>query len=125
MKKLNQQQIKNLTTGVTLAAEIKSSCYDLRAFISIFAYQYNELNQYMKMSKYLKTVKDEDIYFVLRKYEVSKEIIRNGWFLSEEDLINSIFIKDINGYIKIENELLKYISDLNILQADWKCDIPV
>lgn len=125
MKNLNETQIKSLVTGVKLACELEASDYNLRCFISIFAYQYNELGEYVEMSKFLKTINDEDIFFILRKYEIPDEFIKNGWYASEGDLVNSVYIEDIRGCKNVENELLKYMSDLSLLEPEWKCEIPL
>jgi hypothetical protein len=127
MENLNDNQIKSLITGVKLAAEIKASDIDLSCFISIFAYQYDEQGQYIEMTKFLKTIKeeDEDVFFLLRKYEIPNEFIKNGWFATDDDLINYIYLEDIKGFKNIENELLKYISNLSILEPEWKCENPL
>jgi hypothetical protein len=125
MRSLNEAQIKSLITGVKLAAELESSDCNLRCFISLFAYQYNEQGEYVEMTKLLKTVKDEDIFFLLRKYEIPDEFIKNGWYASDDDLVNSIYVEDIRGFKNLENKLLKYMSDLSSLQPEWKCEIPL
>ena len=125
MKNLNETQIKSLVTGVKLAAELEASDCNLRCFISIFAYQFNELGEYVEMTKFLKTVNDEDVFFTLRKYEIPDEFIKNGWYASEDDLVNSVYIEDIRGYKNIGDELLKYMSDLSSLEPEWKCEIPL
>ena len=117
--------MKYLVTGVTLAAEINSSNSNLRGFISIFAYQYNEFGEFLALDKFLKRVDGEELFFVLRKFEVTKEHMDNGWDTSDDDLINSIYIEDIKGIKNIETEILKYIEDISVLEPEWKCDIPL
>lgn len=124
IKGLNEMQKKNLITGVKLASELEASRKDLRCFISTFAYQYNEFEEYVEMTKYLNVVKDENIFFSLRKYEIPDEYIKNGWYPSDDDLVNSVYVEDIRGYKNLENEILKYTSDMSLLEPEWKCDIP-
>lgn len=118
-------QKKNLITGVKLASELRASDYNLRCFISIFAYQYNEHGEYIGMSRYLKNIEDEEIFFVLRKYEIPDDFIKNSWYVSEDDLINSVYIEDVRGFENVEEEILKYMGDISNLQPEWKCDIPL
>lgn len=91
--------------------------------ISVFAYQYDREGKYIGMSKFLRKIDEESVYFVLRRYEIPKEFIDNGWFPSEDDLIDSVYIEDIKGVENIEEEILKYIDDITILEPEWKCDI--
>lgn len=122
MKKLDEQQRKNLLTGVKLATELNTNISDMRAFISIFAYQYDIFGKSEEVSKFLNSVDNEEIFFQLRKYEINKEFIEKGWYPSENDLINSVLIKDIQGLEIVEQELLKYMNDLSILRGEWECD---
>lgn len=125
MECLNESQIKSLATGVKLAAELKPSDHNLRCFISVFAYQYNELGEYIEMTKFLNKTSESDLFFVMRKYEIANEFIENGWYASDDDLVNSIYLEDIKGIEELEKELLKYMSDLSILEPEWKCEIPL
>lgn len=117
------EKIQHLLTGVTLAAEINSSNPNLRGFISIFAYQYKEFGEFVEFDEFLKRVNEEEIFFLLRKYELLNECVENGWWVIEEDLVNSIYIEDIKGIKEVEIEILKYIEDITILKPEWHCDI--
>lgn len=125
MGRLKKTQIRNLATGVKLAAELKPSHPDLRCFISVFAYQYNEQGEYIEMTKFLNRASETKMLFVMRKYEIANEFIENGWYASDDDLVNSIYLEDIKGIEELEKELLKYMIDLNTLEPEWKCEIPV
>lgn len=125
IKYLSDWQINNLMIGVTLAAEIDSKNPELRGFISIFAYRYNEFGDFVPMDKFLKNVDREDMFFVLRKFEITREHMENGWDTSEGDLINAVYMEDIKGVKNVEIETLKYMGDVSVLAAEWKCDIPL
>lgn len=128
MKKLNEMQIKYLTTDTELGAEIETSSLELRSFISIFAYQYKEqkpFGKFIKYDKFIKNVDMNNVFFTLMKYEISKEHMEKNWDIHTEDLIDKIYLEDIKGIQNIEKELLKYLEDLSVLQPNWKCDNPL
>jgi len=54
MKHFDRVQINNLMTGVKLASEIPSSKENLRCFITVFAYEYDDSGKYKALSKFLK-----------------------------------------------------------------------
>lgn len=51
--------------------------------------------------------------------------MKNGWYACEENLVNSVYIEDIRGYKNVESEILKYMDDMNSLEPEWRCEIPV
>lgn len=59
---LNIKQINDLCTGVKLAIELKSSELNLRKFLTIQSYIYNDKGYAIKPDKYLKTNKINEIF---------------------------------------------------------------
>jgi len=125
MQKLDTKQINNLITGKSLALEISSTSDDTRAFIVVHAYQQDGHIGGVKVSRYLNSIDKSRTLFWLRKYEIEKEYIENEWDVSDDELINSIFIKDIKDIGQLEIELSKYLSDFSSLDVEWKCDNPI
>ena len=125
MQKLSLKQSNNLIIGTALAAEISSTSENLRAFISIGTYCYNENGRAAAVSKFLNGKDKKSIRFILRKYEIPKEYIENDWDVCDEELINSVFINTIKSIDKLESELSKYLDDFSKLDCAWKCDNPI
>ncbi len=127
MKKLDEMQITYLTTDTTLAAEIIASNSELRCFIAIFAYQNREPKSFaygfVRFDKFVKNVDLDNVFFALRKYEILKEHMEKSYDDNPCNFINKIYLEDIKGIQNIENELLKHIDDLSVLQPIWKCDM--
>ncbi len=120
MKKLNVYQKNNLLTGNDLAMEIPSISNTRRAFIKIGAYDPN--------TGYVSKILNRDksgLLFDLRRYEIDNCYIENDWDVSEEELVNSIHVKDIKGIEQLEAELAEHIDDFSNLDCVWKCDNPV
>lgn len=113
---LNQKQLNNLFIGTELACELIATESYYRAFL---------VTQAINPSKFLNSKEISKIKFWLRKYEVRKEYLINNWDVSNDELINSIHLKDIVGIELLEQELRKYISDFSLLQESWKCDNPL
>ena len=125
MKTLNKLQIDSLLTGVKLAAEIKTNSYNFRKFITVYAYQYNINGKINSITKTFKSEIQEDIFFFIWKYVIPSEYISNDYDVHEENLLESIKIKDINSIKNLENELNKYIDDLSELVAEWYTENPI
>ncbi|TYQ15488.1 UNVERIFIED_CONTAM: hypothetical protein Cloal_1948 [Acetivibrio alkalicellulosi] len=125
MKKLNTRQLNNLLTGNSLAIEIESSSNELRAFIVFSAYVYNEEKISHNVSKFLNDTNKKNIYFWMRKYEIKKDYIENGLNVSEDKLINSVFINNIKNIDHLESELSKYLNDFSAIDVEWKFDNPI
>lgn len=125
MTNFSLKQKNNLVTGNILAVEIPASSDELRCFITIGAYKLNERGTALKVSKLLNCNDKNEIQFWLRKYEVKKEYINNEDDISCDQLINSIYIKNIENVELLESELSKYISDFSELDVEWKCDNPI
>lgn len=120
--KLDTKQKNNLLTGVKLATELKASLTNLRKFITIYGYTYDDDNKYKTLSKALKPHLEEEVYFELRCYEIPIEYYENSWDVTEDDLINEIYKDDIKGVEELEIELKNYIQDFSVLKPVWYCD---
>ena len=125
MQKLDTWQINNLIAGNTLAMEVSSTTEERRAFIVISAYILSERLHALKVSKVLNSKDKENIIFCLRRYEVEKELIENDWWITDDELTNSVFIKRIKNIPDLETELAKYLDDFSNLDVEWKCDNPI
>jgi hypothetical protein len=55
----------------------------------------------------------------VRIYELSIEYYINEWDVTEDDLVNEIYIDDIEGIEKLEVILNKYITDYSELKPEW------
>lgn len=124
MTSLEIRQKNNLRTGVKLAAEIESTSFDLRRFIVIVGYTYND-NIYKSLDQIINSNSDNEIYFEVRCYEIKKEFCKEEYDIVDDMLINDIIISDIKGFHLLEEELKKYIKDFSILQPSWNCDNPI
>ena len=122
---LDRSQLNNLITGVKLASELQSSKENIRRFITVFAYEYDENGKYKSLSKVLKSNIEEDIFFELRIYEISNEYFENNWDICENDLASDARIEDIKGIKNLEIKLKEYLDDLSILKPEWNCDNPL
>jgi len=125
MQKLDTRQINNLITGNALAIELLSASDNLRAFLVIGAYIRTDHLGETQVSKYLNGEDKSRMLFWLRKYEIEKEYIENDWDVSDDELINSIHIKDIKDIDSLEIELSEYLYDYSGLDVEWKCDNPI
>lgn len=102
--------------GSGLATEIIASSEDYRAFIKIKA---------INSSGFINSSDIENIKFWLRKYEIRKEFIDNDWDVSDDELINSVYINDIIGIQQLEQVLSKFLNNFALLDVEWKCDNPL
>lgn len=121
MSRLNVKQINNLLIGNSLAMEIAATSMERRAFVTIGAY---DANQGLYISKFLNNNK-RNLLFYLRKYEIDKRYIENGWDVSADELVNSLHIVDIKSIEELEMELEKYIDDFSELDVEWRRDNPL
>ena len=124
MQKIDIKQYNNLITGNCLSIEIPSTSDDRRAFISIGSYRYDENGRTTKVSKFLSDKDNVNTLFWLRKHEVNKEYIENDWDVCQDELINAVYIKDIN-FEALVKELSKFLDDFSGLDVSWKCDDPM
>ena len=119
---LDIKQINNLCTGVKLATELKASKFNLRRFLTVHGYRYNDTGKRIKLGKTLNVSNIENIYFELRCYEICIDYYINNWDVTDDDLVNDIYLDDIKGVKLLEFELKKYIQDFSVLQPEWYCD---
>lgn len=120
--KLNIKQINDLCTGVKLAIELKSSNDKVKKFLTIEGYSYNFNNEYIELDKFITNKNLDNIYFELKIYEISKNLDVNSWDITEDNLENKIFKRDIKGIKKLEIILSNYIKDFSILKPEWYCE---
>ena len=121
---LSRKQINELITGVQLSAEISSSSYELRHFVSVRGYV--ETDRGMKMlDKNISEDKIETTMFFIRDYEVPKEYIENDLEIPDDKIMDNIFIKGIVGIENIQKKLKEHISDFSLLEPHWKSDAPL
>ena len=121
---LSRKQINELITGVQLSTEIPSSSPELRHFVSVRGYIETERGIELP-DKNISENKIETTVFWIRDYEVSKEYIENDWEIPDEQILNYIYIKGIVGIENVQKELKEHISDLSLLEPNWKCDAPL
>lgn len=113
-------------TGVKLASEIPASKDNLRRFITVFAYVYDDRGIYRKLSKILKPTKMEnEVFFELRIYELLNEYFENKWDVTDNDLANDILIEDIKGLENLGTKIIEFIEDVSTLKPEWNCDNPI
>ncbi|MBA2392724.1 MAG: hypothetical protein H0V70_08255 [Ktedonobacteraceae bacterium] len=123
MNKLSTFQRNNISIGTDLAAEIRSFSPELRTFVVIGAYIQTSSGA-TNPSKSL-NVEQRNLRFWIRKYDVLKEYVESDKYLTDKDLVNSIYVKDIYTIEQLENELEKYIQDFSFLEVAWKVDNPL
>ncbi len=119
---LNAKQINDLSTGVKLAAELKSSGVNLRKFLTILGYIRSENGKAVTPDKYLKPDKINRLLFEVRVYELPLEYYTNKWDVTDDDLVNDIYMDDIKGLEKLESILNDYITDFSELKPEWLVD---
>lgn len=121
---LSVKQVNELYIGTQLAIELKASEANLRKFLTIDGYVYNEHGHAIKPDKYLRENKINEIYFRVRSYEIPIKYYINNcniWDV-DDDLVNEIYIDDIKGIGKLELILNKYNIDYSELKPGWCCD---
>jgi hypothetical protein len=125
MQKLNLKQINNLITGNRLSVEIKSTTINTRLFLVVGSYVRNERGVAVRMSKILNDKNKDNAVYYFRRYEINKDYIDNNLDVSEDELINSVYINNIKNIEQLENELSKYLDNYSALDVEWKCDNPI
>lgn len=120
MNALNTKQINELITGVKLAAEIKPSQTNLRRFVTVFGFSYNNDGQYVSLSNVISD--KQGLNFEIRCYEIDIKFYENHWDVSDGDLTNDIIIDNIKGIAELEVKLKDFISDFSILRPEWNCE---
>jgi len=125
MDKLDTRQINMLMTGQSLAIEIASTSNSMRAFVVIGAYKRSEHIGGARLSKYLNSPDKSEAIFWLRKYEIKRQYVDDECYVSDDELVNSVFMDNIKDISQLERELSKYLCDYSRLDAEWKCDNPI
>jgi len=115
------KQENNLRIGTVLSAELKSSRNDLRKFIILRSYLYDENNRVIFPPKNVNNDLN-NLYYSIRCYELQNAYFDNNWDVAENDIENNIFIKDIRGIEVLKSALIDFISDFSILMPDWYSD---
>jgi hypothetical protein len=110
------QQWNSLIRGTGLAAELPPSSSENYAFIVVHV---------VNPTPYINTAKERDLKFWIRKYEVPTIYVDEDLDVSDDELINSIHIKNILGREMLEKELSNHISDYSCLVPEWKCNNPL
>lgn len=123
MSRFSIFQNNNLFTGVELAAELLPTSPERRAFVVVGAY-IQTLRGATSPSTTL-NVDKPDLRFWLRKYEVNRSYLENDWDITDHDLVDSIYLNNIQTLESLEAELEKYIQDFSIMEVAWKVDNPV
>ena len=119
---LNTKQINNLCTGVKLATELKTENVNLRKFLTVQGYSYDDNGKIIRLKKILSLSTLDNIYFEVRCYELSVDYYTNNWDVTEDDLASEVYQDDIKGIEALEVELSNYIQDFSVLKPKWECD---
>ena len=119
---LNTKQINNLCTGVKLATELKTENVNLRKFLTVQGYSYDDNGKIIRHKKILSLSTLDNIYFEVRCYELSVDYYTNNWDVTEDDLASEVYQDDIKGIEALEVELSNYIQDFSVLKPEWECD---
>ncbi len=119
---LNTKQINNLCTGVKLATELKTENVNLRKFLTVQGYSYDDNGKIIRLKKILSLSTLDNIYFEVRCYELSVDYYTNNWDVTEDDLESEVYQDDIKGIEALEVELSNYIQDFSVLKPEWECD---
>lgn len=116
MQKFDTKQINNLISGNALATEILAKSEEHRAFVVVKA---------IATSKQLNTTDTSTMRFWMRKYEIPSVYIENDWDVSDEELVDSVHVKDILGLDQLEQMLTQYLEDFAKMDVEWKCENPL
>lgn len=119
---LNTKQINNLCTGVKLATELKTENVNLKKFLTVQGYSYDDNGKIIRLKKILSLSTLDNIYFEVRCYELSVDYYTNNWDVTEDDLASEVYQDDIKGIEALEVELSNYIQDFSVLKPEWECD---
>ncbi len=122
MDTLSIFQRNNLIIGNELAVEVQSSSPEIRAFVVIGAY-IQTVKGAVKPSKFL-NAEQSNLRFWMRKYEINASDLENDLDITDHDLINSIYLEDIQTIEDVEAELEKYLQDFSLMEVGWKVDYP-
>lgn len=119
---LDVKQVNNLCTGVKLAAELTPSDVNLRKFLTVQGYTYNNEGKVVKLKKVLNMETFSNIYFELRCYEVPIKYFCEKVDITEDDLVNEVYRDNIKGISELEQSLSSFVQDFLLLVPEWNCD---
>lgn len=122
MNRLNTFQRNNLIIGTELAVEIQPSLPERRAFVVIGSY----IQTPSGPRKPLKSlnIEQSNLRFWIRKYEIDKIHMEVAKYITQDDLLSSTYLKDIQTIESLEIELGKYLQDFSLMEVAWKVDAP-
>ena len=123
MSRLSTFQQNNLFVGTQLAAELPCLYPERRAFVVIGAYIQTSQGV-LKPSKALNADRS-DIRFWIRKYEIEKSSLEKDLDITDDNLIDSIYLSNIHSLEELESELEKYIQDFSLMEVAWKVGNPL
>lgn len=122
MSRFSIFQENTLFIGTVLAAELPSSSPEKRAFVVIGAYE--QTSRRAKKPPKALNADRSDMRFWIRKYEISRVYMEKNLDITDNDLSDSIYLKDIQSLDHLETELGKYIQDFSLMEVEWKVDNP-
>ena len=97
----------------------------MRKFLTVQGYSYDHNGKIIRPKKVLKENTQDNIYFEVRCYELSKDYWTNNWDVTEDDLASEIYADDIKGIERLKMELSKYINDFSVLKPEWESENPL
>ena len=104
-----------------VATKVAASSDELRAFVAVYPFRRSlEINGEARYA-YLK---DAELLFNARRFEITKEILEQDYDVSEADLLDLQSVVLPNEYT-LEIILHVWLDDLTRLDAAWKSDIPI
>jgi hypothetical protein len=116
MTTLSIQQWNSLLSGTGLAAEVSASSQDYFAFVVVNA---------SNPIKYINSSEVSNVQFWIRSYEIPRNYVEGELDVSEDELVNSIHLKQILGKEELERKLSNFIEDFNLLVPEWRCRNPL
>ncbi len=119
---LNLGQLNNLRTGVRLAAELSTTTINHRKFITVKGYSYNTAGRRVGLKNVLNDISLDDVFFEVRCYEISNDYYVNKWDVTEDDVVSVAYIDEIKGVKRLEEEIMRFVSDFSLLVPEWNCD---
>ena len=122
---LTQQQINNLITGRTMAAELSPSGEGLRRFLQIQPLEMGKYGRFVVPSKILSQSKRETVFFWVRVYELPAVYIEKQLDVVEEDMSFYLDFGKIQGITALEKALTEHLQDFSVLLTWDKTDAPL
>lgn len=123
MMSLSTFQRNNLLVGTKLAAELSPFLPDRMAFVVVGSYV-QTLRGAARPPKTL-NVDQPNLRFWIRKYEIDRSYLESDLDITDYNLVDSMYLNDIQTVEELENELRKYIQDFSLLEVSWKVKNPL